>query len=204
MGLRERKKLATRRALEREAVRLALEHGVDKVTVDDIAAAADVSTRTFFNYFASKDDALVSTGPPQPSPEAREEFIGGGPTGDLIEDLKSYLASVTDGDHDDLREIMAKVRMRERLVEQEPQLVPRMMSNFVSMERAMADDMAARLGGGPDDIAPQLVSALAATLTRFAVRRIETVDGDTRVDLRRLLDETFDTLQATLLPPAKS
>lgn len=201
MGLRERKKLATRRTLEHETIRLALDHGIDNVTVDDIAAAADVSTRTFFNYFASKDDALVGTGPPQPTPEAREEFTGGGPTGDLVEDLKTYLASVTDGDHDDLREIMAKVRMRERLLERDPRLAPRLMARFTAMEQEMSADMAARLGTGSDDIAPRLVSALATTLMRFSVRRIETVGDDTSVDLHRLLDETFETLRATLTPP---
>ncbi len=184
-------------------MRLALEHGIDNVTVDDMAAAAEVSTRTFFNYFASKEDALVGTGPPQPTPEAREVFTGGGPTGDLFEDLKSYLASVTDGDHDDLRDIMTKVRLRERLVEQEPQLVPRVMANFVSMEQTMSGDMAARLGEEPGSIGPQLLSALAAMLTRFSVRRIETVDGDTRVDLRRLLDESVDALRDTLTPPTR-
>ena len=57
--MRERKRLATRQALEEAAVDLALTHGVSGVTVDQVAERADVSRRTFFNYFASLNDALL-------------------------------------------------------------------------------------------------------------------------------------------------
>ncbi|WP_165367704.1 TetR/AcrR family transcriptional regulator [Phytoactinopolyspora endophytica] len=59
-GLRERKKAATRRALGEAALGLAMEHGVADVTVEAIAAAVDVSSRTFHNYFSSKEEAIVS------------------------------------------------------------------------------------------------------------------------------------------------
>lgn len=59
-GLRERKKLATRQALGAAAMRLAIERGLDNVHVDDIAAAADVSPRTFSNYFSSKYEAICA------------------------------------------------------------------------------------------------------------------------------------------------
>ncbi|GAA2641486.1 TetR family transcriptional regulator [Dactylosporangium fulvum] len=58
-GLRERKKSATRQALHEAAVALAVEHGPERVTVEAIADAADVSRRTFSNYFASKEEALL-------------------------------------------------------------------------------------------------------------------------------------------------
>ncbi|MEV7275314.1 TetR/AcrR family transcriptional regulator [Streptomyces sp. NPDC093111] len=59
-GLRERKKQATRDALREAALRLALERGPDQVRVEDIAEAAGVSPRTYNNYFASREQAIVS------------------------------------------------------------------------------------------------------------------------------------------------
>jgi AcrR family transcriptional regulator len=59
LGLRERKKAATRQALHDAAVRLATEHGLDRITVEAIADDAGVSRRTFSNYFGSKEEALM-------------------------------------------------------------------------------------------------------------------------------------------------
>jgi AcrR family transcriptional regulator len=59
-GLRERKKIATREALSAAAFRLAVEQGPENVRVDDIAEAAGVSPRTYNNYFASREQAIVA------------------------------------------------------------------------------------------------------------------------------------------------
>jgi AcrR family transcriptional regulator len=58
MGLRERKRQQTRQQLISAAMRLFEEKGYDRTTVAEIASAAGVSTKTFFNYFASKDEVL--------------------------------------------------------------------------------------------------------------------------------------------------
>src|SRR4051812_41863471 len=84
LGLRERKKRATRQALHGAALRLVAERGFDDVTIEDIAAAADVSPRTFFNYFGSKEDVIVNPDP------------------DRVERLRTLLASHTSADEQPL------------------------------------------------------------------------------------------------------
>jgi len=58
-GLRERKKLKTKEAIQREAMRLFQEQGYDETTIEQIAAAAEISPSTFFNYFPTKEDVVL-------------------------------------------------------------------------------------------------------------------------------------------------
>jgi AcrR family transcriptional regulator len=62
IGLRERKKAASRLAIERAAVEIASEQGYEATTVQAIATGAGISLRTFFNYFPCKDEAIVGSG----------------------------------------------------------------------------------------------------------------------------------------------
>src|SRR5258708_31974463 len=58
-GLRERKKQKTKAAIQRAALRLFKRQGYEETTVEQIAAAADISESTFFNYFPSKEDVVI-------------------------------------------------------------------------------------------------------------------------------------------------
>src|ERR1700757_752479 len=78
-SLRERKKLATRRQLRAAALHLVAEHGMANVTVEDIAAAADVSPRTFFNYFPSKEAALFGGNDPDRAGRLRDQVASEAP-----------------------------------------------------------------------------------------------------------------------------
>ena len=89
-SLRERKKLATRRSLRRAALDLVAERGFAHVTVEDIAEAADVSPRTFFNYFPSKEAALFGADPERIA-GLRERVVHTAPGEPALEALRMVL-----------------------------------------------------------------------------------------------------------------
>lgn len=70
-GLRDRKRAATRARIEAAAIDLVLRDGLDGATVEAISARADISPRTFFNYYDSKDAAILGLQPETPEDEAR-------------------------------------------------------------------------------------------------------------------------------------
>jgi len=91
IGLRERKVRETRHALERATVELVLESSLEQVTIEQIAERADVSPRTFFNYFGSKEDALLGVA----AKETDHDLLAGFPEepsqAGVYEDLKRFL-----------------------------------------------------------------------------------------------------------------
>src|SRR5487761_670767 len=91
VSLRERKKLATRRLLRRAALDLVAQRGLANVTVEDIAEAAEVSPRTFFNYFPSKE-AVLFGGDPDRAAELREGIVSEAPGKPALDALRVVLA----------------------------------------------------------------------------------------------------------------
>lgn len=69
------KKLKTRRSIEDHATRMVLDRGMNNVTVEEIAEAAGISPRTFFNYFSTKEEAIIGATPAQPTDGEIEEFL---------------------------------------------------------------------------------------------------------------------------------
>jgi AcrR family transcriptional regulator len=113
-GLRERKKLATWRAIRATALRLFNERGFDAVSIDEIAAAADVSRTTFFNYFSGKEAVVFDPDPEEP--EQWRALLAGRPAGEPVWDsLTAVLLSYTERTAD-------RVLVRKRLRDKSPAL----------------------------------------------------------------------------------
>jgi len=169
-GLRERKKRATRVALGQAAWRLVMEHGYDKVRVEDIAAAADVSVRTFSNYFASKDQALLSIG------EDRGQRIVAAlnarpPDEDLWEALATATASQYTGGGEVPRDHSAFAAYPASLAAAQRRL-------HVAIEAALATAIAQRTGTDAErDLYPRLVAAVTVSATQTAFDYWRQADG---------------------------
>lgn len=192
-GLRERKKRARREALIDATHTLVEQHGLDHVTVEAICGLAGVSTRTFFNYFETKDDAVLGHRPwPSTSPTA-ETFAAGGPTGDLFADLLDVVREV-------LHEPTVGPERLARVIElahREPRLFARHVSWIEQHKGRLTELVERRLGEHPVH-PPEVVASLALFLahTTFlhwdANQRSGTADEN--------LAEVVASLRAILAP----
>ncbi|MFB4286906.1 TetR family transcriptional regulator [Nonomuraea sp. ATR24] len=191
LSRRDRKKLETRAALERAALTLVAERGLAGVTVEDIAEAVDVSSRTFFNYFPSKEDALIG----------RNRMVGA--------ELKERLAGVPgdvpalDALHLVLREQAEQVQdqrewwlLRLRVLEQNPSLLPHLVSGGVETELVLTGLLAERAG---DEGYAHLVTAVSMAAFRAVMMRWSAGDGVPTLTV--LLDEAFTRLAGGLSTP---
>jgi len=198
-GLRERKKAQTRRALTAAAIRLSIERGSpDRVTVEEISDAADVSPRTFFNYFSSKEDAILGVDPEGRS-TMRSELELRPAEETPVEALRAALLATAES-IDDNAELWAQ---RLQLVREHPSLTPGYVASFADFERGLVEAMAARLGLDADtDLYPSVVVAAALTVMRVTVKHWQANAVDT--PLTQLLDTAFDNLADGLAVPPSS
>jgi AcrR family transcriptional regulator len=183
-GLRERKKIATREALRQAAIGLYRRHGPDKVTIEDICAAAGVSPRTFFNYFATKDEAVfaLEVDPAQiqrritdrPRDEQPVEAVHA-----VYADLFAQLAT---------SEIW---RQRTLLLRERPELASRSTQARRAHEAAIAAAIATRTGRPDDDLYVRTASMALHAAVRAAAG---TWHPDHEPDIVALLDRAMDIL----------
>jgi AcrR family transcriptional regulator len=195
-GRRERKKRETRRALRRAALQLVTERGVENVTVQDIADAADVSTRTFFNHFACKEDVLVGVDPSGVDifrltlAEQPEEATP-------LQVLRAVLVWVAGL----LSEHADELRMQIAISHDNPQLLAREMAGFGQYERVLFEDIVRRSGTDPcRDVYPALAAGAAVAALRAGLSVWRHSGGST--SLADLVGQAFDHLGRGLPPPA--
>ena len=143
LGLRERKRLATRRAIQRAVLTLSAEHGFDRVTVDEISHAAQISPRTFFNYFPSKEAAIIGDVPALPGDDALEAFVHGGTDETILDGIRDLLAEAAD-DTDDGEERDVH-QLRRSLLKDNPQLFSLRMAGMKQLEADLAGVVRRRL-----------------------------------------------------------
>ncbi|MEV5649832.1 helix-turn-helix domain-containing protein [Nocardia sp. NPDC052254] len=173
LGLREQKKRRTRIDLCMAARRLTVERGLDVTTVDDIAAAVGVSGRTFFNYYETKLDAVVGPVGEIGTPEARQRFVAGGPTGVLIDDLASLYGSSFEPES----EAKEAISLVTEIVHAEPRVLAGFVAAGTRQEAALVELLDERMGGAVSRDFALLTARLMPTLTMSAAATL-TEDPD--------------------------
>ncbi len=194
-GRRERKKQATRNELRAAALDLAERRGLSGVTVEAITEQAGVAPRTFFNYFASKEDAIINYDPERlgrvqralaerPADESALQAL----RHVLLEDLDS-------------REFGSADFMRAmRLVRSDSRLRAAQAARWQEMEQVMIEAIAERTGFNPlTDLYPSLVVTTMVGAMRAAVRLW--CDNDGAIPIAALAVTAIDALAAGLPQP---
>src|SRR5579862_1215179 len=203
-GRRDRKKHETRRALRDAALKLVAERGFAQVTVEDIAEAADVATRTFFNYFPSKESAVIGADPDRIEGLRSELLARPADESPLraVSKVALVYASAIDQELDDLGEGREAWFRRFCIVRSDPDLHGAYVAHVGEVERALAAALAERMGTDPaHDPYPSLVTATVLAAARVAGLYWSANGG--KGSLAQVTEAALDTL-AEGLPVEKS
>ncbi|MEV2219973.1 helix-turn-helix domain-containing protein [Nocardia vinacea] len=182
IGLREQKKRQTELELCLAARRLAVEHGLDATTVEDIARAVGVSPRTFFNYYETKMDAVVGPVGEIGTPELRERFIAGGPSGVLMDDLTWLFAHGFESESE-VREGIALVT---EIIKTEPRVLAAFVASGARLQSVISDLLSARQGGA---VSPEFAGLAAGFMTTITTRAAMSSAADPTVSLAAAVQE---------------
>ncbi|MGN6792208.1 MAG: TetR/AcrR family transcriptional regulator [Streptosporangiaceae bacterium] len=192
-GLRERKKAATRRSLGIAAMRLAVQRGLDNVLVDDIAAEAGVSARTFNNYFASKYEAICALAMER-SQRMGAELLRRPPAEPLMEAItNAVIEGYAGGTQTPDKEWIDGVR----LVIASPALQGEYLRTHYSAQRMLAAAIADRTGTDLEtDMFPAVLAGAIAAAIQVAHERW--LHADPPVALIPLIREALAALRFPL------
>jgi AcrR family transcriptional regulator len=194
-SLRERKKLATRLAIRRVALDLIAERGFSHVTVEDIAAAADVAPRTFFNYFPSKEAVLFGADPGRVE-QLRVRLVHDQPGSSALDVLRTVLA-------DQVRSIVAELAElggdplrwvnQMRAAQSDPQYRAAQAAHAAQAEARVAAALAERLGTDAErDPYPLILASAAMGVLRATLSFWASSGG--ALALEELTDVAFQAL----------
>jgi len=195
VSLRERKKQATRHELRRVALRLIAERGYSSVTVEEISEVANVSPRTFFNYFPSKEAVLFGAHPDRAA-RAREAIVGSAPGEPVLAVLGPVMARQAREVAEEFTELggdPAEWLGRMRAARTDPQLRAAQAAQMAAVERTIAEAIAERLGTDVErDPYPGLLASVATGVFRSSLT-FWSASGGT-VPLDHLVDLAFRAL----------
>lgn len=170
--LRTRKKAATRQSLHDAALRLAMEHGLDGVTVEDIADEVGVSRRTFSNYFANKEDAVLHAD--RERTRALVSLVEGRPAGEPPwEALRAAAAQLYRERTMPDPEWVAQLRLLRR----HPSLLARQASDQFALERDLAAVLATRGHDLDEELARLMTATFLAAVRTAGVLWLEGTGG---------------------------
>ncbi len=197
IGLRERKKLKTRAAIQREAMRLFLERGFEETTVEDIAEAVEISPSTFFNYFPSKEEVVFED---ELDPLILTAFDALPAEMHPIRRLRTAMQEVFGRMTPEQSKVM---RERMQLLATTPELRGAMLSQFASIVDQIAHLLGPRVGRKRDDFAVHNIAG--AVLGVLLAAMLELVDNP-KADMLKVTDDALAHLEAGLpldWPPGK-
>lgn len=168
------------RAIETAAVRLALQHGAAALTVDQICAEAGVKQRTFFNHFATKEDALLGSALPHIDEQRTREYLSVATIGVLSGALR--LVVLPAGEDDELGSF------RLQLLAGSPGLAERQARRLMPLAEEVRSIIRLKLASLSTDESPEDLDESAALITRIASSLIlqPRIQDDTDAHLEHL------------------
>jgi AcrR family transcriptional regulator len=200
-GLRERKKAQTRLAISNVATELFIERGFDDVTVAEVAAAANVSVATIFNYFETKEELFFDR--EGETIEAQRRSILARKAGETIPSVlhREILAAIDAG----VPQLIERAPGFLRTIEGSSALRARLRLGFEKASASLAETLAEETDAAAGDPTPQLVAAMLVAIQRTLMESASAaaLRGDavasTKRKLRRACDRAFMLLEGGLL-----